>query len=94
MPDKHDGLMFVRVASVAILFPSCNKYIESRKLEVVICAEKHLIIYESSTRESSAMNFGIGVGDVIALAQLAIAVRRQFVDAPSQFKAISDECVV
>jgi hypothetical protein len=37
------------------------------------------------------MSFGLSVGDFIALLQLANNIRKQFVDAPSQFKAISDE---
>jgi hypothetical protein len=37
------------------------------------------------------MSFGFGLGDFIAAAQLADSVRKQFVDAPSQFKAIFDE---
>jgi hypothetical protein len=37
------------------------------------------------------MNFGYSVGDFIAILQLAKNIRKQFVDAPSQFKAISDE---
>ena len=37
------------------------------------------------------MSFGFSVGDFIALLNLANTVRRQFVDAPAQFKAISDE---
>jgi hypothetical protein len=37
------------------------------------------------------MSFGYSVGDFIAILQLANYIRKQFVDAPSQFKAISDE---
>jgi hypothetical protein len=37
------------------------------------------------------MSFGYGVSDFIAVLQLANNIRKQFVDAPSQFKAISDE---
>ena len=39
------------------------------------------------------MSFGFSVGDFIAAIELANKVRRDFVDAPGQFKAISDECV-
>lgn len=39
------------------------------------------------------MSFGFSVGDFIAVIELANRVRKEFVDAPSQFKAISDECV-
>jgi hypothetical protein len=37
------------------------------------------------------MSFGFGVGDIVALLQLANNTRKQFVDAPSQFKAIHEE---
>jgi hypothetical protein len=37
------------------------------------------------------MNFGCSVGDFIAVLQLANKIRERFVDAPEQFKAISDE---
>lgn len=37
------------------------------------------------------MNFGVSVGDFITVLQLANNIRKQFVDTPSQFKAISDE---
>ncbi|PMD63451.1 uncharacterized protein K444DRAFT_556103, partial [Hyaloscypha bicolor E] len=37
------------------------------------------------------MSFGFSVGDFVAVLQLANDVRKQFVDAPSQFKAISEE---
>ena len=39
------------------------------------------------------MSFGFSVGDFIAVIELAIRIRKEFVDAPGQFKAISDECV-
>jgi hypothetical protein len=37
------------------------------------------------------MSFGFSVGDIIAVLQLANKVRKQFVDAPDQFRAIADE---
>jgi hypothetical protein len=37
------------------------------------------------------MSFGYGVGDFIAVCQLANQLRERFADAPSQFKAISNE---
>ncbi|KFY70028.1 hypothetical protein V499_09532 [Pseudogymnoascus sp. VKM F-103] len=37
------------------------------------------------------MSFGFSVGDVIAVAKLASSIRKQFVDAPEQFRAISHE---
>lgn len=37
------------------------------------------------------MSFGFGIGDFIAVIQLANQLRKCFVDAPSEFKAISDE---
>jgi hypothetical protein len=36
------------------------------------------------------MSFGFSVGDFIAAFELANKIRKEFVDAPSQFKAISD----
>jgi hypothetical protein len=40
------------------------------------------------------MSFGFSVGDFIAVIELANKIRKDFVDAPSQFKAISDEYIV
>jgi len=37
------------------------------------------------------MSFGFGIGDFITVSELAKKIRKDFVDAPSQFKAISDE---
>jgi hypothetical protein len=38
------------------------------------------------------MSFGFSVGDFITVIKLANKIRKEFVDAPSQFRAISDEC--
>lgn len=40
------------------------------------------------------MSFGFSAGDFIAMIELAKRIRKEFVDAPSQFKDISDECVI
>jgi hypothetical protein len=40
------------------------------------------------------MSFGFSVGDFITAIELANKIRKEFVDAPSQFKDISDECVI
>jgi hypothetical protein len=40
------------------------------------------------------MSFGFSVGDFIAAIELANKIRKEFVDAPGQFKAISDEYAV
>jgi hypothetical protein len=40
------------------------------------------------------MSFGFSVGDFIAAIELANKIRKEFVDAPSQFKDISDEYVI
>jgi hypothetical protein len=37
------------------------------------------------------MSFGFGVSDVIKALELANEIRTRFVDAPEQFKAISNE---
>ncbi|ELR09111.1 hypothetical protein VC83_04395 [Pseudogymnoascus destructans] len=37
------------------------------------------------------MSFGFSVGDFITAIELANKIRKEFVDAPSQFKAVSDE---
>jgi hypothetical protein len=37
------------------------------------------------------MSFGFGVSDFIATIELANKIRKEFVNAPSQFKGISDE---
>lgn len=39
------------------------------------------------------MSFGFSIGDFLAVISLASKIRKEFVDAPSQFKAISDEYV-
>jgi len=38
------------------------------------------------------MSLGFSVHDFLATAHLANKIRKEFVRAPSQFKAISDEC--
>ena len=40
------------------------------------------------------MSFGFSVIDFIAAIELANKIRKEFADAPSQFKAISDEYVM
>lgn len=40
------------------------------------------------------MSFGFSVGDFIAAIQLANKIRKEFADAPSQFKAITNEYVM
>jgi hypothetical protein len=37
------------------------------------------------------MSFGVGTGDIIAVLQLATKLRERFVNAPHQFKGLSDE---
>jgi hypothetical protein len=37
------------------------------------------------------MSFGFSVGDFLAAIQLVTKIRKEFADAPSQFKDISDE---
>jgi len=37
------------------------------------------------------MSYSVEIGDFVAVIQLANKVRKEFVGAPSQFKAISDE---
>jgi hypothetical protein len=37
------------------------------------------------------MSFGFSVGDFLAFYQLASKIRKDFFNAPSEFKAISDE---
>lgn len=39
------------------------------------------------------MSFGFGIGDFITVLGLANKIRKEFVDAPSQFKNILDEYV-
>ena len=39
------------------------------------------------------MSFGFSAGDFFAAIELANNIRKDFADAPSQFKAISDEYV-
>jgi hypothetical protein len=37
------------------------------------------------------MSFGFSVGDFIAAIELVNKIRKEFVDTPGQFKAVSDE---
>jgi hypothetical protein len=37
------------------------------------------------------MSFGFSVGDFIEVIELAKKIRKEFIDAPGQFKDISDE---
>jgi hypothetical protein len=37
------------------------------------------------------MSFGFSVGDFVTVLQLAKQIRQRFIDAPGQFKAISEE---
>lgn len=39
------------------------------------------------------MSLGFSIGDFVTVLQLANQIRQQFIDAPDQFKAISDEWV-
>jgi hypothetical protein len=39
------------------------------------------------------MSFGYSIGDFLATLQLANEIRKRFVDAPNQFRAISEEFV-
>lgn len=50
-------------------------------------------VYECQTR-SLCMSFGFSVGDFLAAIELANRIRKEFVNAPSQFKAIADEYVL
>jgi hypothetical protein len=40
------------------------------------------------------MSFGFSIGDILAVIELASKIRKEFIDAPSQFKDIPDEYVV
>jgi hypothetical protein len=40
------------------------------------------------------MSFGFSVGDFFAAIELANKIRKEFIDAPGQFKDISDECEI
>jgi len=40
------------------------------------------------------MSFGFSIDDFIAVIELTNKIRKDFVDTPSQFKAISDEYTV
>jgi hypothetical protein len=40
------------------------------------------------------MSFGFSIGDFITVIELANRIRKEFVNAPSQFKAISDEYAI
>jgi hypothetical protein len=37
------------------------------------------------------MSFGFGVGDFLAVIEIAHRIRKEFVEAPVQFKAIAEE---
>jgi hypothetical protein len=43
------------------------------------------------TTPNITMSFGFSVGDFLAAIQLANKIRKEFANAPSQFKAVTDE---
>lgn len=47
----------------------------------------------TETATNIKMSFGFSVGDFATAIQLANKIRREFVDSPSQFKAVTDEFV-
>ena len=47
--------------------------------------------YFTSPTDKITMSFGFSVGDFLAFYQLASQIRKDFFNAPSEFKAISDE---
>ena len=61
------------------------------------CYGYHLNVATSSRKLGdvfdATMSISFGVGDLIAVYQLANKIRKEFVNAPSQFKDISDELV-
>ena len=59
----------------------------------VLSLLSYLCLVRHNERVNITMSFGFSVGDFIAAIELCNKIRREFVDAPSQFKAISDEYV-
>jgi hypothetical protein len=51
------------------------------------------ILGNDGTVFKATMSFGFSVGDFLTAIELANRIRTRFVDAPDQFKAISDESV-
>ena len=49
------------------------------------------VYYIDSTTFTVTMSFGYSVSDCVAILQLANQIRERFVDAPEQFKAVSNE---
>lgn len=39
------------------------------------------------------MSFGFGIGDFLAVFELANKIRSRWADAPIEYKSIKDECV-
>ncbi len=80
----------LRVGSLVKL--NTEKYIFLQRPNDLIC---HLSPFLWGNQQADiTMSFGFSVGDFIAAIELANKIRKEFVDAPGQFKAISDECVV
>ncbi|CAG8122905.1 unnamed protein product [Penicillium olsonii] len=74
------------------------KLISTKTLLVLNKASTSLIIYftwalsvDAPSIEGGEMSFGFGVGDFLAVIQIAQKIRREFAEAPAQFKAISEE---
>jgi hypothetical protein len=49
------------------------------------------IFHIDSTTSIFTMSFGVGVGDFLAIWELLGQIHKRFVDAPGQFKAVSNE---
>lgn len=79
----------------AVRQQSLAKLIDSRFCELIRQApfsfHSELLLTRSQSTISVTMSFGFSIGDFISVLQFANYTRKQFVDAPSQFKEISDE---
>ena len=52
---------------------------------------KNIRLHRVTTSFGVTTRFGFSVGDLTTVLQLANQIRRQCIDAPEQFKALSDE---
>ena len=64
-----------------------------RQSSLILCFPSTYLFSLDRAVLDITMSFGFSVGDFIAAIDFANKVRKEFVNAPSQFKAISDECV-
>jgi hypothetical protein len=81
---QPDPNTFSRMKLMAIIYVYCPDATTSFALQLSFSCSNQ------GTTFNATMSFGFSIGDFITVLQLANQIRTRFVDAPEQFKAISD----